>query len=156
MNFIRRYRNQPTASKLVVGSAIIFIALAVIPATITYSHASEATLTIITDKELPLEFTLANNQGFPSGPLLLDCRIEVKNGVGKFLTGSRNEINSYGFPPTPFTIGSRLVAIERVDSQGRLLSREVSRLNHVFYFGFNDDPSAPLGQRFFVRNSETP
>jgi hypothetical protein len=156
MNFTRRYQNQPTANKLAVGSAILFIVIVVIPAVITHAHAGDATLTIITDKELPLEFTLADNQGFPSGPLLLDCRIEVKNGVGRFLTGSRNDMNSYGFPPTYWTLYSRLVAVERVDAKGRLVSREVSRLNHVFYFGFNDDPSAPLGQRFFVRNSETP
>ena len=156
MNLLRRYQSQTHFQRLVVGLAILFTVLVAIPVGITRSHADEATVTIVTDRDLPLEFTLADNQGFPSGPLLLDCRIEVKNGVGKFLTGSRANMDTYGFPPSYWTLCSRLAAVERVDAQGRLLSREVSRLNHVLYFGFNDDPSAPLGQRFFVRNSEIP
>ncbi len=89
MNFIRRYRNQPTANKLAVGSAIFFIVIVVIPAVITHAHAGDATVTIITEQDLPLTFTLDGGRGFPDGPLLLDCRISVKNGIGKFLTGSR-------------------------------------------------------------------
>ena len=156
MNLLRRYQSQTHFQRLVVGSAIFFFVVVAVPIAITHSHAGESTLTIITDRDLPLEFTLVDNQGFPSGPLLLDCRIEVRNGVGKFLTGSLANMDTYGFPPTYWTLCSRLVAVERVDAQGRLLSREVSSLNHVFYFGFKDDPSAPLGQRFFVRNSEIP
>ncbi len=60
-------------------------------------------------------------------------------------------MNSYGFPPSYFTISSRKVAVERVDANGNLLFRKVSRVNHVIYFGFQDDPSAPLGESFFVR-----
>ena len=151
VKFIRQQRQLTHCQRLAVGVLLFLIVVILLPTLLSIWKASDATITIITDKELPIEFPIETTRGFPDGPLLLDCRISVKSGVGKFVTGSRETMNSYGFPPSTFTISSRKVVVERVDAKGNLLSREVSQANHVIYFGFKDDPSAPLGQLYFVR-----
>jgi hypothetical protein len=156
MNIIRRYQNLTPYQRLARGLGLFIFFGFVIPAAITYSHLSEATVTIITDKDLPIEFALDDNQGFPDGPLQLDCRIVVKNGTGRFVTGSIGTMNSYGFPPTPWTIASRRVAVEHIDKHGKLLSREVSRESHVFCLSALDFPNVLSGQRFSLRNLESP
>ena len=134
-----------------MGAGIVLFMTIIVPMGITLANSENATVTIVSDQDLPIEFTLSGYEGFYDGPLLLDCRIVVKNGVGTFVKGSRNTMNYYGFPPSPFTRVSRRVVVEKVDADGRVLSRQESRIGNVLSFGFSDDNNAIGRERFFVR-----
>ena len=122
----------------------------VVPICMTLKYGSEATLTIETDKEVPFEFTLAPGKGADDSALLVDCRISVNKGIGRFVTGSRENMDFYGFPPTYFTRYSRRLVVEIVNRHGEIEKQRYSNGKQVIRLEFRDDPAAPNGKRYFV------
>jgi hypothetical protein len=132
----------------VIGFTILL--LVVVPICMTLRYGSEATLTIETDKEIPFEFILAPGKGSDDGALLVDCRISVSKGIGRFVTGSRETMDFYGFPPIYFTRYSRRLVVEIVNRHGEIEKQRYSNGKQAIHLGFRDDPAAPNGKRYFV------
>lgn len=130
---------------------ITILLLVVVPLCLTLRYGSEATLTIETDKEIPFEFFLAPGKGSDDGALLVDCRISVSKGVGRFVTGSAENMDSYGFAPTYFTRFPRRLVVEIVNRHGEIEKQRYSNGKKAIHLEARDDPSTPNGKRYFVR-----
>jgi hypothetical protein len=118
--------------------------------------SGSATLTIQSTKEIPFEFTLADGKGSGDGPLLVDCLVSVTNGVGTFVTGSYEHMNSYGYPATFLTQFPRNIVVEIVDRRGEIVKREFTDSRHTVFLGSTQDPKARYGKRFFVWSKQYP
>jgi hypothetical protein len=133
----------------VLGVTVLFLIL--LPTCTSLKNGNDATLTIQSDQEIPFEFTLAEGSGSQDSPLALDCMIRVQHGVGRFVTGSRENMNYYGSPPSYFTRFSRRVVVEIVDRHNEVVKRQITNARHTILFGLTNDPKALYRQRFFVR-----
>lgn len=130
---------------------VIVLLFLMLPVCNSFRNAGNATLTIQSDKQIPFEFTLAEGKGLEDGPMLMDCLVSVSNGVGTFVTGSYENMNSYGYPPTYLTQFSRNIVVEIVDRRGEIVKREFTDARRTLFIGFTEDPTARYGKRFFVR-----
>ncbi|MEI7986015.1 MAG: hypothetical protein WCI55_10340 [Armatimonadota bacterium] len=143
----RRYGKYFTPGKVIGIAVLLFV---VVPTCMTLKYGGEATLTIETDKEVPFEFVLAPGKGSDDGALLVDCRISVNKGIGKFVTGSRENMDAYGFPAIFFTRYSRRLVVEIVNRHGEIEKQRYSNGKKAIHLETRDDPSAPNGKRYFV------
>ena len=119
---------------------------ALVPSYVSFRTQGEGTLTIESDREMPFEFTLTDGVGKDDGPMLMDCRISVKDGVGRFVTGSFENMKSYG----RIVRSSRHVVLEVLDRHNEVIKHQSSSDRHPIELKTKAEPASPHGIRFLV------